>query len=122
MIALSECQGFPDPAKSITDSANFAPWLYALPWYSDEANGVSCTVLAPRAGSPYMLNAGDLPDFSKTNALVPARKRAAGWVVSRAKASLWIAPLGEEPTEANGRDAAGRSVLSPLTVAPQGVR
>jgi mannan endo-1,4-beta-mannosidase len=39
MIALNECQGFPDPAKSITDSTTFAPWLYALPWYSDEANG-----------------------------------------------------------------------------------
>lgn len=114
MIALSECQGLPDPAKSFSDSA-FAPWLYALPWFANEANGVSCSVLSPRAGSPYMVNAGALPDFSKVSALAPGRKRAAaGWPVARGKASLWIAPLGDRANGAKGTDAAGKIVLIPI--------
>ena len=63
MIGLSECQGIPDPVKTFTDSS-YAPWLYALPWYADSANGVPCGVLAPRAASTYMIHAGDLPNFS----------------------------------------------------------
>jgi mannan endo-1,4-beta-mannosidase len=117
MIALSECQGFPDPAKSITDTATFAPWLYALPWYSDEANGVSCSVLSPRTGSPYMLNAGDLPDFSKASALAPERKRTrAGWAVTRGKTSLWIAPLGARENAYLVTDASGKIILSPQSL------
>jgi mannan endo-1,4-beta-mannosidase len=71
MIALSECQGFPDPGKCFTDSS-FAPWLYALPWYSDASNGVPCTILNTRVNDSHMINARDLPDFSSVVRVAPS--------------------------------------------------
>ncbi|MBW8886609.1 MAG: hypothetical protein JF616_02525 [Fibrobacteres bacterium] len=115
MIALSECQGFPDPAKSFTDST-FAPWLYALPWYSDEANGVACTVLSRRVGSAYMLNAGDLPDFSKPAAILSGKPKAR-LIAARGDMHLWIVPADEKTEAAN---ALGR--IFPLPAAARGKR
>jgi len=89
MIALCECQGFPDPAKSFTD-ANYAPWLYALPWYSDESNGVPCDVLTARVNNSYMINASDLPDFKNATAVAgPDRLTSGGLSAGR--------PMTERP-------------------------
>jgi hypothetical protein len=75
MIALCECQGFPDPAKCFNDP-NWAPWLYALPWYADSSNGVPCSVLNTRVNNSYMINAKDLPDFSSMARIAPSTDNA----------------------------------------------
>lgn len=66
MIALCEAEGLPNPEKCFTDP-NYAPWLYCLPWYSDnytdEATGATrdlCAWNQIQFKSTYILNASDL--------------------------------------------------------------
>ncbi len=109
MITLSESQGFPDPEKSFTDSS-YAPWLYALPWYADSANGVPCSVQKPRVNSPYMINADDLPNFSVAIRPIPARSSARWRVIGNGYLS--ISP--PDPGEYGLRilDTQGKTILS----------
>jgi mannan endo-1,4-beta-mannosidase len=65
MIALCEAEGLPDPAKCFTDP-NYAPWLYCLPWFSDQysdntagANRDLCAWNKVQFKSSYVINAGD---------------------------------------------------------------
>ncbi len=65
MIALCEAEGLPDPEKCFTDP-NYAPWLYCLPWfsdqYTDDTAGASrdlCAWNKVQFKSSYVINAGD---------------------------------------------------------------
>jgi hypothetical protein len=65
MIALCESEGLPDPAKCFTDP-NYAPWLYCLPWFSDQysdntagATRDLCAWNKVQFKSSYVINAGD---------------------------------------------------------------
>jgi len=65
MIALCESEGLPNPEKCFTD-ATYAPWLYCLPWYSenytDATAGVTrdlCAWNKVQFKSAYVVNAGD---------------------------------------------------------------
>lgn len=65
MIALCESEGLPNPEKSFTDPT-YAPWLYCLPWYSDNykdnTTGLTrdlCAWNKIQFKSPYVINAGD---------------------------------------------------------------
>jgi mannan endo-1,4-beta-mannosidase len=65
MIALCESEGLPDPAKCFSDP-NYAPWLYCLPWFSDQysdniagANRDLCAWNKVQFKSSYVINAGD---------------------------------------------------------------
>lgn len=65
MIALCESEGLPDVVKSFTDP-KYAPWLYCLPWYSenytDNTAGVTrdlCAWNKIQFKSAYVVNAGD---------------------------------------------------------------
>jgi len=65
MVALCESEGLPNEARSFNDPT-FAPWLYCLPWYSenytDATAGVTrdlCAWNAIQFKSAYVINAGD---------------------------------------------------------------
>ena len=65
MTALCESEGMPDADKSFTDPT-YAPWLYCLPWYSenykDNTTGLTrdlCAWNNIQFNSPYVINAGD---------------------------------------------------------------
>jgi len=65
MIALCESEGLPNPAKCFTDP-DYAPWLYCLPWYSENYTDASagltrdlCAWNKIQFKSAYVINAGD---------------------------------------------------------------
>ncbi len=65
MIALCEAEGLPNPEKCFTDP-NYAPWLYCLPWFSDQYTDNTagaardlCSWNKVQFKSSYVINAGD---------------------------------------------------------------
>jgi mannan endo-1,4-beta-mannosidase len=76
MIALCEAEGLPDPVKCFTDT-KYAPWLYCLPWFSDQYTDNTAGVNRDLCGwnkvqfkSSYVINTGD---FVLTSAqMIPA--------------------------------------------------
>lgn len=65
MIALCEAEGLPNPEKCFTDP-NYAPWLYCLPWFSDQYTDNTagaardlCAWNKVQFKSSYVINAGD---------------------------------------------------------------
>jgi mannan endo-1,4-beta-mannosidase len=62
MIALTEAQAMPDPAKSFGGDAAFAPWLWALPWWGIR-NDNTCERINTTYNNPNVINLDDLPSF-----------------------------------------------------------
>ncbi len=62
MIALTECQATPDPAKSFGSDPAFAPWLWALPWWGT-SEGNDCARVNTTHNDPNVVNLDDLPSF-----------------------------------------------------------
>ena len=116
MITLSESEGFPDPAKSFTDTS-YAPWLYGFPWFADSSTGVSCSVLKPLVASPYMVNASDLPDFNSVSGIVAGKSVGRRW---KPVGKIWNLSSSRHELRANTSqiiDLKG-AIIQPLSTQP----
>lgn len=77
MLALCECQALPNPIKTINNDPNFKKWLYAMPWYANDANN-PCTWIDISYKHSFMINKSalcnsvvDVKEQKKSNNFIP---------------------------------------------------
>jgi hypothetical protein len=70
MLALTECQAFPDMNKTAAGNENFAPWLWALPWYGP-SNRNPCGWIQQTIPHDFVITLDELPDLHGATAVAP---------------------------------------------------